>query len=118
MLGHLNTQLSQFRREQIRPALKPEYKAICSAEIPADSQHLFGDDLAKQLKDANEASKISHNVTHTTTHKIDKGKYRYQGQRDSHHGKGQRKDFLWQGHYRPFKRRKPFSQGQKAENKS
>ena len=38
MLGHLNTQLSQFRREQIRPALKPEYKAICSAEIHADSQ--------------------------------------------------------------------------------
>ena len=66
--------------------MRTEYKAICSAEIPADSQHLFGDDLAKQLKDASEASKISHNVTHTTIHKIDKGNYRYQGQWDSHHG--------------------------------
>ena len=65
MLGHLNTQLSKFHREQIRSAVKPEYKAICSAEIPADSQHLFGDDLAKQLTDASEASKISRNVTHT-----------------------------------------------------
>ena len=78
------------------PGTEVECKAICSAEIPADSKHLFGDDLARQLKDA------SHNVTHTTIPtKLIKENTFCQGQRDSHHGKGQRNCFLWQGHYRP-----------------
>ncbi|PFX11296.1 hypothetical protein AWC38_SpisGene25070, partial [Stylophora pistillata] len=34
LLGHVNTQLAQFRREQIKPALKQEYSTICSAEVP------------------------------------------------------------------------------------
>lgn len=66
MLGHLNTQLSQFRREQIKPALKSEYSAICSAEVPLSSQYLFGDDLAKKLRDARESSKISNSVSHSS----------------------------------------------------
>ena len=51
MLGHLNTQLAQLRRDQIQPALKPQYKQICAIEVDANSQYLFGDDIAKQLKD-------------------------------------------------------------------
>ena len=38
LLGHVNTQLAQFRREQIKPALKQEYSTICSAEVPLTSQ--------------------------------------------------------------------------------
>ena len=38
LLGHANTQLAQFRREQIKPALKQEYFTICSAEVPLTSQ--------------------------------------------------------------------------------
>ena len=60
MLGHVNTQLAQLRRDEIKPSLKAEYTAIRSAEVPITSQYLFGDDLAKQLRDAKEASKISH----------------------------------------------------------
>ena len=52
MLGHVNTQLAQLRRDEIRPSLKAEYSTICSAEVPISSQNLFGDDLAKQLRDA------------------------------------------------------------------
>ncbi|CAH3028501.1 unnamed protein product, partial [Porites evermanni] len=62
LLGHVNTQLAQFRREQIKPALKQEYSTICSAEVPLTSQYLFGDELAKQLRDARESSKITHSV--------------------------------------------------------
>ena len=36
LLGHVNTQLAQFRREQIKPALKQEYYTICSAEVTPD----------------------------------------------------------------------------------
>ena len=54
MLGHLNTQLAQLRRDRIQPSLRPEYKSICATEVPANSQYLFGDDIAKQLKEASE----------------------------------------------------------------
>ena len=57
MLGHLNTQLAQLRRDQIQLALKPEYKPICAIEVPENSQYLFGDDIAKQLKDVKETSR-------------------------------------------------------------
>ena len=63
MLGHLKTQLSQFRREQIKPALKSDYSAMCSAKVPLSSQYLFGDDLAKKLRDARESSKIIYATT-------------------------------------------------------
>ena len=48
LLGHVNT---QFRREQIKPALKEEFSTICSSEVPLTSQYLFGDELAKQVRD-------------------------------------------------------------------
>lgn len=51
MLGHLNTQLAQLRRDQIQPTLKPEYKQISAIEVPANGQYLSDDDIAKQLKD-------------------------------------------------------------------
>ncbi|XP_022794107.1 uncharacterized protein LOC111332899 [Stylophora pistillata] len=64
LLGQVNTQLAQFASEQIKPALKLEYSTICSAEVLLTSQYLFGDELAKQLQDARESSKISQSVGH------------------------------------------------------
>ena len=32
LLGHIAHELSQFRREKLKPALKPEYHALCSPE--------------------------------------------------------------------------------------
>lgn len=58
MLGHVQTQMSQLRREQIKLALSYEYKSICSSEVPATSQQLFGDKLSKHLKDARETSNL------------------------------------------------------------
>ena len=40
-LGNVNTQLAQFRREQIRLVLKQKYSTICSAQVPLTSQY-FG----------------------------------------------------------------------------
>ena len=59
MLEHVYTELAQLRRDDIKPSLKAEYSAICSAEVPITSQYLLGDDLAKQLRDAKEANKIN-----------------------------------------------------------
>ena len=75
MLGHLNTHLAQLRRDQIQPALKPEYKPICAIEVPENSQYLFGDDIAKQLKDVKETSRISRSEANTSNKKPN-GNYR------------------------------------------
>ncbi|CAB4033232.1 Hypothetical predicted protein, partial [Paramuricea clavata] len=59
ILAHTHTNLSLVRKEQIKPALKQEYSAICSLEDQPNSKLLFGNDLAKNLKDAKEASSLS-----------------------------------------------------------
>ena len=105
MLGHVNTQLAQLRRDEIKPSLKAEYSAICSAEVPISSQYLFGDDLAKQLRDAKEASKISYSFVSTSKHGPFKGKQHSSSHQDRY-TKGPKKDFLWRGQNRSYKRKK------------
>ena len=105
MLGHVDTQLAQLRRDEIKPSLKAEYSAICSAEVPITSQYLFGDDLAKQLRDAKEASKISHSFASSSKNGPFKGKQQTSNQHD-HYSKGPKRDFLWKGQNRHYKKKK------------
>ena len=106
MLGHVNTQLAQLRRDEIRPSLKAEYSTICSAEVPISSQNLFGDGLAKQLRDAKEASKISYSFA--TPFKTNPYKGKQQSSRPhDRYSKGPQKDVLWKGQNRPYQRKKP-----------
>ena len=115
MLGHAVSQLSQFRRHQIKPALKSEYSAICELEEQTDSKFLFGDDLAKNMKDAKEANQIGNAFKGTTksfpknkqssgdSSQFDRTNYKYSqrpflGKRQyQNHPK---KKNQWQGHQR------------------
>ena len=107
VLGHLNTQLAQLRRDEIKPSLKAEYSTICSAEVPISSQFLFGDDLAKQLRDAKEASKISYSFANTSKNAGSYGRGKQHSfQQHDRFSKGPRKDFLWKGQHRPYKKKK------------
>ena len=105
LLGHVNAQLAQFRREQIKPALKQEYSTICSAEVPLTSQYLFGDELAKQLQGARESSKISHSVGHSSQRRPYTGNHRSGHQ--ERYNKGPKRDFLWKGQHRSYREKKP-----------
>ena len=60
LLGHLTGNISSLRRSTMKPLLKPEYQALCSSitEIPY-GPYLFGDDLNKQLKEAEESNKVA-----------------------------------------------------------
>ena len=62
LLGHAVSELSQLRREKLKPALKPEYHSLCTAPAQTESRLLFGDDLAKQIRDKNETNRIGHAV--------------------------------------------------------
>ena len=60
LLGHAAGELSRLRREQIKPALKAEFHSLCSQanESTSRSDLLFGADLAKQVRDAEDTNKI------------------------------------------------------------
>ena len=63
ILGHAASESSYFRREQMKPALKPEFHALCSADLNVtSSKFLFGEDLAKQVRDAKETNLIGNTV--------------------------------------------------------
>ena len=65
LLGHASHELTVLRRWRLQPALKQEYaSALCSMDIPP-SKYLFGDDLAKRLRDIKETNKISQNFMTT-----------------------------------------------------
>ena len=63
LIGHAAHELSHLRREKLKPALKPAYHALCSSEtLTASTKYLFGDDLAKQIRDAKETNRIGNAV--------------------------------------------------------
>ena len=67
MLGHMNAEVMSMRQEAIKPALKPEFQKICYATIPPNSKFLFGDDLAKLVRDSKEINSITNTLTLTKT---------------------------------------------------
>ena len=53
--------LSFHRRDSLRPSLSDQYKRLCNSSNPVTS-FLLGDDLTKQMKDINEAGKLSRDL--------------------------------------------------------
>lgn len=67
MLGHVNVDVMSMRQESIKPALKPEFQKICHATVTPNSKFLFGDDLAKLVRDSKEINSIANTLTLTRT---------------------------------------------------
>ena len=109
MLAHAYAQRTQLRKNQIRPALKPEYSAICSLGENQESKFLFGDDLPKVFKEAKDSSNISSSVKQQSkTYKIPS----WSG-RGEHHTRSQQKDFQSRGQQKApqmqaYKKKKPW----------
>ena len=51
LLGHAATELSVLRREQLKPSLKPEFRALCSSETMSSQKLPIVKDLAKKIHD-------------------------------------------------------------------
>ena len=58
LLGHASFELSQIRREDIKPNLHKDYGDLCSANVPV-TELLFGDELQTQLTHIRATNKIS-----------------------------------------------------------
>ena len=101
LLGHAAFELSNLRREKLKPSLKPEYHALCSPEMTRSStKYLFGDDLAKQIRDAKETNRIGNTVSSSKHENKASRRDSSWKNRRSHayrNGSGNRQSFLGKG---------------------
>ena len=97
-LSSANQDMSNRRKENVRPALKSEVKSICNSDKTPSPKSLFGEeDFAKLVKDAKECSKL--NITYDSHNKYPQttGRKPYQS--------NYKKSFLSQGKKQNHKKR-------------
>ena len=90
LLGHVSFEISQRRRESIRPHLHKDYAALSSATMPV-TNFLFGDELQAQLSHIRASNKIGNTTSTTNTHK--------RGYNQGGHGFNTSKSFLGRAPY-------------------
>ncbi|XP_068750845.1 uncharacterized protein [Montipora capricornis] len=82
LLGHISFEISQRRRDAIRPHLNKEYATLCASHVPI-TKMLFGDELQTQLNHIRASNKIS-NTTSTQGGNKGYSKQRGSSYRGSH----------------------------------
>ena len=68
LLGSAFLDANQLRKDMIRPELPVKYKPLCSSQQEV-TEKLFGDDLAKAMKDMNQTSCLSRDLTRKSPYK-------------------------------------------------
>jgi len=68
LLGHASAELSQVRKDEIKPHLHKDYADLCSANLPV-TKLLFGDDLQMQLTNIRAANKIGNTASKSFANK-------------------------------------------------
>jgi len=90
LLGHAAHELTQRRRESIKPHLHKDYSTLCSATVPV-TKFLFGDDLQTELTH----SKATNKIGATASNPITPGQASFpnSGSRQGHHFFGRAPQF-------------------------
>ena len=101
LLGHASCDLSQRRRETLKPHLNKEYATLCASHVPITS-FLFGDDLQAQLTSIRATNKVSNTIGEDRRASRRPQQPSSQGWQQRHNSSG-RGHFLSKG----FQRRKP-----------
>ena len=63
MAGHKD--LSQLRRDTLRPALNRNFRSVCDLSLnnnPTSNEFLLGDDLSKRVEDIGKSKKITNQI--------------------------------------------------------
>ena len=83
LLAYAHRDMSNLRRQHIRPGLNDRYQQLCNDATPL-TQNLLGDDLEKQIKTMDDMRKISRDIVkQKTTFPSSSGQ---KGQKRDHHG--------------------------------
>ena len=124
LVGHMATELSALRGEQLKPSFKHEFHAICTNNASTTSNLLFGDDLAKQIRDAKETNRIGKTVAGPPNKHRDHNRGFRRNNSLSNDNRtslkylrsGQRQPFLGKGH-RPAGKKKPYQNSNETDKK-
>ena len=68
LLAYTHRDISNVRRQFLKPAVAQTYKCLCSSHVPLTAK-LLGDDLGKQLKSINGLKRIGVKMTGDNTRK-------------------------------------------------
>ena len=61
LLAYGHRDMSHTRRQFLKPAVSKQYRKLCQTSVPV-TEHLFGDDLQKQMRELNEAHKFTQDL--------------------------------------------------------
>ena len=98
LLGSAIVDINQRHRDLIKPSLNARFRQICSAEIPV-SKLLFGEDLAKVVKDLNETNRLSMQMAQAGYSREPYNKFARRVFLGRGRGRGQRSNY-YQPHFR------------------
>lgn len=62
LMGCVSHEISLKRKQNVKPAFSPQFQPLCSSSRPV-TKYLLGDDLQKGMKEAQEASRLSNNIS-------------------------------------------------------
>ena len=121
LVGHVASELSALRREHLKPSLRSEFHAICANNATTTSNLLFGDDLAKQIRDAKETNRLGKTVAGPSQQfDHNKGYRRHSSWSNKasqkHHKGGSRPPFLGKGN-RPAGKKKRYQDRTETDKK-
>ena len=122
LVGHVTSELSALRREQLKPSLRQEFHMICTNNASTTSNLLFGEDLPKQIRDAKETNRIGKMVTGPSNKQYDHNRgFRRNSSwlnraPEKHHKGAQKQPFLGKGHCSAGKK-KPYHERNDTDKK-
>lgn len=82
LLGHISFELSQRRRDAIRPTLNKDYQTLCASHVPVTAM-LFGDELQTQLNHIRASNKISSTASTSSSQDVNRRHYKPQASRSA-----------------------------------
>ena len=102
LLNHVQAEMSQQRRNNIRSIVESEYASLCGPKLGSkaaiqklkntDSEHLLGDDLKNAAKKAKTSNNMSKRPTNCYSNSNNHSKFKF------HSNRSQNQDFLYHGH--------------------
>ena len=122
LVGHVVSELSALRREQLKPSLQPEFHTICANNATTTSNLLFGDDLSKQFSMRRRRTPRQNGswpIQQTIWPKLRLSAQQFLVKQiggKKHHKSGSRPPFLGKGH-RSVGRKKPYHDRNEPEKK-
>ena len=111
LLGHAAHEITQRRRESIKPSLHKDYSTLCSSTVPV-TKYLFGDDLQTALTHIKATNKIG--ATASSPSASGQASYQNSGSRQGRHFFGRAPQFnrvpnyKHQNSWRNYNQKKPY----------